>query len=82
MNPLLSILSGNGFSQIMMQAVGAALRGESPEQFMKALAQKNPQLNGLDLEHLENTAHSLAQKKGINENELIENVKSSINKFM
>ena len=82
MNPLLSMFSGNGFTQIMMQAVGAAMRGESPEAFMKKLAKNNPQLKGIDLDNLEESAHKLAKQKGIDENALIENVKSSVNKFM
>lgn len=83
MNPLLSMLSGgNGFASIMMQAVGAAMRGETPETFMKSLAKSNPQLNGLDLNNLEQTAHSLAKQKGVDEDKLIESVKSSVNNLM
>ena len=83
MNPLLSMLSGgNGYIQIMMQAVGAAMRGESPEAFMRSLARTNPQLKGLNLDNLEQTAHSLAKEKGVDENALIESVKSSVNKLM
>ena len=83
MNPLLNMLSGgNGYAQVMMQAIGAAMRGESPEAFMKGLAKTNPQLKGLDLDNLENTAHTLAQKKGVDENKLIDSVKDSVNKLM
>ena len=83
MNPLLSMLSGGtGFAQIMMQAVGAAMRGESPQSFMQSLAKTNPQLKGLDLNNLEQTAHSLAKQKGVDEYKLIESVKSSVNNLM
>jgi len=79
MNPLLSALAGgNGAMSIMMQAVGAAMRGESPEAFMKNLAQTNPQLKGLDLNNLEQTAHSLAKQKGVDETKLTESVKQTI----
>lgn len=79
MNPLLSMLSGGGGSmQIMMQAVGAAMRGESPENFMKTLAKTNPQLKGLDLDNLENTANKLAQQKGVDMNQLTESVKKTV----
>jgi len=36
-----------------MQAMGAALRGESPQQFMQNLAQTHPQLRQLDLSNLQ-----------------------------
>ena len=64
------------------QAVGAAMRGESPEAFMKTLAQTNPQLKGLDLNNLEGAARSLANQKGADINQVAESVKNSINKFI
>ena len=85
MNPLFSILSGGnsgGYMQVLMQAVGAAMRGESPEAFMKNLAQTNPQLKGLDMSNLEGTARSIAQQKGADLGQLTESVKSSINKLV
>lgn len=83
MNPLLSMLSGGGSSiQIMMQAVGAAMRGESPEDFMKTLAKTNPQLKGLNLDDLEGTANKLAAQKGADINQLKDSVKSTVNRLM
>lgn len=84
MNPLFNVLSGGGggYVQVLMQAVGAAMRGESPEAFMQKLAQTNPQLNGLDLNNLEGTARSLAQQKGADINQVAESVKNSINKLV
>jgi len=84
MNPLLSMLSsGNGgFMQVMMKAVGAAMRGESPESFMGDLAKTNPQLRGLDLNDLEGAARSLAQQKGADIGQLTESVKATINKLV
>ncbi len=84
MNPLFNVLSGGGggYMQVLMQAVGAAMRGESPEAFMKTLAQTNPQLKGLDLNNLEGTARSLAQQKGADINQVAESVKSSLNKLV
>ena len=83
MNPLLSLLSGGGgATQILMQAVGAAMRGESPEAFMRNLAQTNPQLKGLDLTNLEGTARSLAQQKGVDMGQLTESVRGQINKLI
>jgi hypothetical protein len=43
--------SGNQIPQnnIMMQAVGAMMRGETPQSFLQNLAKSNPALQGLDL---------------------------------
>ena len=84
MNPILSLIGGgtSGFAQIMMKAVGAAMRGESPESFMKGLAKTQPQLQGLDLDNLENTANGLAQKQGKDINALKGQVQSEIRKYM
>ena len=84
MNPLFSVLSGGGggYMQVLMQAVGAAMRGESPEAFMANLAKTNPQLKGLDMSNLESTAKSIAQQKGVDVNQLTESVKSRVNKLM
>ena len=49
----------------MMQAVGAMFRGETPQQFLKNLANTNPQLKELDLSgDLDAAAKDLYQKKG------------------
>ena len=84
MNPLLSILTGGGggATQILMQAVGAAMRGESPQDFMRNLARTHPQLKGLDMNNLEATANSLAQQKGTSVNQVAESVKKTIGGFM
>ena len=84
MNPILQLLGGGsgGFAQIMMKAVGAAMRGETPENFMRGLAQTQPQLKGLDLDNLENTATSLAQKQGKDINAMKAQVQNEIRKYM
>ena len=46
-------------NNIMMQAMGAMMRGENPQTFMQTLAQTNPQLQGLDLTNLNQTAEQL-----------------------
>lgn len=66
MNPL--ALLGN--NNMMMQALGAMMRGESPKDFLKNLANTNPQLQGLNLDDLEGTAKSLCEKNNIDMNEL------------
>lgn len=82
MNPLLQLIGGNDPAKnIMMQAVGAMIRGESPEVFMRNLAKTNPQLNGLDMNNLENTAHSLSRQKGVDEAVLTNQIKSQMGQF-
>lgn len=68
MNPLLKMLGGGGgnvFAQIAMQAVGAYMRGDTPENFLRGLASTRPELKGLDLNDLEGSARKLAQQKGV-----------------
>jgi hypothetical protein len=62
----------------MMQAIGAMMRGESPQAFMQNLAKSNPQLQGLDLNNLNQTAEQLYQQNGQD----INAVKSKINQFI
>ena len=59
----------NGTS-ILLQAVGAAMRGESPQTFMKRLANQHPQLRRMNLDDLQGTANQLCQQNGINPDEL------------
>ena len=65
-NPILQMLSGsqNPQSNIMMQAVGAMLRGETPQSFLQNLAKNNPQLQGLDLNNPSQAAEQLYKDKG------------------
>lgn len=76
---MLSLLQGNqSQNNIMMQAVGAMMRGESPQAFMQNLAKSNPQLQRLDLNNLNQTAEQLYQQNGQD----INAVKSKINQFI
>ena len=77
MNPLM-MLTGNN-SNIMMQAMGAMMRGESPRTFIKNLANTNPQLQGLNLDDLEGTAKSLCEKNNVNMSELADKIKEFAN---
>lgn len=78
-NPMLNLLQGSqSQNNIMMQAVGAMMRGESPQTFMQNLAKNNPQLQGLDLNNLNQTAEQLYQQNGQD----INAVKSKINQFI
>ena len=51
---------------VMMQAIGAMIRGESPQEFLQNLAKTNPQLQGLDLSNPQQTAKELCEKNGEN----------------
>ena len=66
MNPILDMFSGNGGTNILLQAIGAALRGESPQTFMKRLANSHPQLKKMNLDDLYGSAQQLCQEKGLN----------------
>lgn len=80
---IFSVLGGgNGISSVLMQAVGAYMRGETPQDFMKKLARTRPELNGLDLDDLEGTANKLAQQNGTTVDEVAKTVKQKIGGFM
>lgn len=76
MNNLLSILGNN---KIVMSALGAMMRGENPNDFIKNLANTNPKLQGLDLDNLEGTAKALCEKNGIDMNELANKISGFAN---
>lgn len=72
MNPLM-MLTGN--NNMMMKALGAMMRGESPTDFLKSLANTNPQLQGLNLDDLEGTAKTLCEKNNVDMNQLADQIK-------
>ena len=83
-NPILQQLmqSQNPSSNIMMRAIGAMLRGESPQQFMQNLAKTNPQLQGLDLSNLDKTAEELYKKNGEDYGSAKTSLKDRVNQFI
>ncbi len=76
MNSLLSMFGSGGgnWITILFQAVGCAMRGESPQKFMKNLANSHPQLKKMNLDDLMGSAEQLAHEKGYN----IDDVKSEL----
>ena len=72
---------GNGQNNMMMQAMGAMMRGENPRSFLKNLANTNPQLQGLNLDDLEGTARSLCEKNNVNMEQLAEQIKGFANSY-
>jgi len=84
-NPILQALTSgnqNPQSNIMMQAVGAMLRGESPQTFLQNLAKTNPQLQGLDLSNPEKAAEKLYQDKGQDIGAAKSSIMDKINSFI
>ena len=75
MNPLMML----GNNNMMMKAMGAMMRGESPQEFLKNLANTNPQLQGLDLDNLEGTAKALCDKNNVNISELADKIREFAN---
>ena len=73
MNPLMML--GNNGTNMMMQAFGAMMRGESPQAFLQNIAKTNPQMQGLNLDDLEGTAKALCEKNNVNMNELADKIK-------
>ena len=75
MNPIMSMFNSNaGNTNILLQAVGAALRGESPQAFMKRLANNHPQLKRMNLDDLYGSAQQLCREKGLNMDEVAKTV--------
>ena len=83
-NPILQMLGGsqNPQSNIMMQAVGAMMRGESPQSFLQNLAKSNPQLQGMDLSNPSQAAEKLYADKGQDINVAKTSIMDKINSFM
>ena len=67
----------------MMQAIGAMLRGESPQMFLQNLAKTNPQLQGLDLsKDLDKTAQELYSKNGKDYNQAKSDIQNKVSQFI
>lgn len=71
----------NGTS-ILMQAIGAAMRGESAQSFMTRLANENPQLKSVDMNDLTGSAEKLAKEKGVNLEQVKTQIDSAVNSAM
>ncbi len=83
-NPIIKMLNSSAgqSSNILMQAVGAMLRGESPQTFLRKLAETNPQLQGLDLDHPDQAAQKLCEQNGQDYNAAKANIKDKISNLM
>ena len=83
-NPILQMLSGNQNPQtnIMMQAVGAMLRGETPQSFLQNLAKSMPELQGLDLSDPNKTAEKLYAERGQDINAARNSIMDRVSQFI
>ena len=84
-NPILQQLfqNQNLGQSVMMQAIGAMLRGESPQMFLQNLAKTNPQLQGLDLsKDLDKTAQELYSKNGKDYNQAKSDIQNKVSQFI
>ena len=78
-NPLMNIFGGaGGGNNLFMQAVGAMMRGESPQDFMRNLANTNPALRNIDLNDINGSAQKLCKERGIDANKLTEEIKQKV----
>ena len=79
-NPLMNILNGfsSGNNNLMMQAIGAMMRGESPKDFMRNLANTNPALRGLDLTDINATAQKVCREHGVDADKLTAEITQQI----
>lgn len=79
-NSLMSILGNfaGGNNNIMLQAFGSMMRGESPRDFLQNLAKTNPSLQGLDLTNINATAEKVCRDHGVDPNKLTEEIKKSM----
>lgn len=66
---------------ILMQAFGAALRHESPQEFLQKLAETHPELRQYDFSNIPQTAQQVCQQNGVNMQEAVsklDNITSSL----
>jgi hypothetical protein len=82
MNSLLSMFGSGGGTSILFQAIGAAMRGESPQTFLKKLANSDPRLKKMNLDDLMGSAQQLAQQQGINLDDVQKQLDSTIGSMM
>lgn len=73
-----TVSGGIGGTSILLQALGAAMRGESPQAFMKKLATQHPQLKKMNLDDLQGTAAQLCQQNGLDANEVAKQIDTII----
>jgi hypothetical protein len=76
MNDILRLISGGGqgTGSILLSAIGAAMRGESPADFMRNLANNHPQLKQIDFNDLYGSAQKLCKDRGLNPDDVAKSI--------
>ena len=77
-----SMMNSAQMPSILMQAFGAAMRGETPQSFMANLANQHPQLRQYDLNNLQSTAQQLCSQNGANIDDAVNKINSIGNTLM
>lgn len=81
-NSLLNIFGGmmGGNGNIFTQAVGAMMRGESPRDFMRQLANTNPALRGINLDDIDGEAQRICREHGVDAGKLTAEIREKVGK--
>lgn len=66
--------SGMGMD-ILMRAVGAMMRGESPRDFLRSIANAHPAFRQINADDIENEAHRICRERGMDEGEIGNQIK-------
>ena len=66
-------------NNMLMSAIGVMMRGENPTDFLNNLARTNPQLQGMDFDDLEGTAQALCNQRGVNMEQLADQIRGFAN---
>ena len=79
-NSLMSFFSGMGGGNggVMLKAVGAFMRGESPRDFLRTLANTNPALKGIDLNDISGSAQKICRERGVDPDKLADQIKQNV----
>lgn len=87
MNPLLGMpggksnpleaLAGDG-KAILMQAIGALLRGENPKDFIRSLGNRYPAFRSVDPDNVDDALERVCNEKGLDKAEVIRQVRGFI----
>ena len=73
--------SGGLGKDILLRAVGAWMRGESPRDFLKTIANAHPAFRQIDADDLEAEAHRLCKERGMDEGEIGDQIKQFLSKM-
>lgn len=77
MNLIQTVMGNKQLQNLCLKAIGSAMRGESPVDFLKNVAKTEPKLQGYNFDDLEGTAEAICKEKGEN----IEQMKVEVSDF-